>query len=200
MIASLTGTVGRVRLDRLVLVVGGVGMLVHTTPAAAASLRQGSEATLATSLVVREDALTLYGFLTESERDMFETAQTVNGVGPRLALAMLSVFAPDDFAAAISAGDVSALRKIPGVGPKSAERIALELRDKVSAKPGSGGSGEGGLRPGPSVVRDQITEALVGLGWNAKQAASAVDHVLADSGADEDVPGLLRRALRELSR
>ena len=131
MIASITGTIEHVGLDRLVLRVGGVGLLVHTTPATAATHRAGTEASLATSLVVREDSLTLFGFGTAGEREMFETAQTVTGVGPRLALAILSVFSPVELAVAIGAGNITALTKVPGVGRKGAERLILELRDKV---------------------------------------------------------------------
>lgn len=200
MIASLSGTVGPVALDRLVLVIGGVGMLVHTTPAVAASLRRGDEASLATSLVVREESLTLYGFPTERERDMFETVQTVSGVGPRLALAMLSVMSPEEVVEALSAGDLTALQKIPGVGKKSAERLVLELRDKVSGGGVAYAMGGTASAPAATVVKDQVGEALVGLGWNAKQAGDAVDKVVAEAGPDADVATLLRLALRMLSR
>jgi Holliday junction DNA helicase RuvA len=135
MIASVTGTIGQAGLDRVTVVVGGVGLLVHTTPAAAAASHRGDEVTLATSLVVREDSLTLFGFLTTDERDMFETVQSVSGVGPRIALAMLSVMGPDDLAAALSAGDTKALTTVPGIGVKSAQRLVLELKDKVAGMP-----------------------------------------------------------------
>ncbi len=128
--------VDHVGLDRLVVVVGGVGLLVQTTPATAAAARRGAPCALATSLVVREDSLTLYGFDSVGERDMFETVQTVTGVGPRLALAMLSVHAPDDLRRAIAGNDLTALTKIPGVGRKGAERIVLELRDRIGPMPG----------------------------------------------------------------
>ncbi|MGB7817993.1 MAG: Holliday junction branch migration protein RuvA, partial [Ornithinibacter sp.] len=125
MIASVRGTVTHVGLDRVVIEVGGVGMLVHATPSTASSCRRGSEAALATSLVVREDSMTLFGFGTGAERDMFETVQTVSGVGPRLALAMLSVMGPDQLTSALRAGDAKALTSIPGIGAKSAERLVL---------------------------------------------------------------------------
>jgi holliday junction DNA helicase RuvA len=177
-------------------------MLVHATPATASSCRRGSEAALATTLVVREDSLTLFGFSTPAERDMFETVQTVSGVGPRLALAMLSVMGPDQLAAALSTGDSKALTTIPGIGAKSAERLVLELRDKVGAVRGSGvgpasgapTSGPGGREP----WRGQVTEALVGLGWSAKQAGDAVERVAATAPADADIAAYLRLALREL--
>ncbi len=199
MIASLRGTVGSVGLDRVVLEVGGVGMLVHTTPATASACRRGQEAALATSLVVREDSLTLYGFADDDERELFETVQTVSGVGPRLALAMLAVMSPDEVRAALSTGDTAALTKVPGVGKKSAERLVLELRDKVgtlAAAPGPRPAGAGS--PGP--WRDQVAEALVGLGYSARQADEAVAAVAPSAGDDADVATLLRLALRELAR
>ena len=199
MIASVRGPVAHVGLDHVVVEVGGVGMLVHTTPATASGCRRGSEASLATSLVVREDSLTLYGFSAPAERDMFEVLQTVSGVGPRLALAMLSVMGPDQLAVALSSGDTKALTTIPGIGAKSAERLVLELRDKVGAV-------RGGARPGPErhrtagrePWRGQVTEALVGLGWSAKQAGDAVERVAASAPADADIAAYLRLALREL--
>jgi Holliday junction DNA helicase RuvA len=200
MIASLTGTVGQVSLDRLVLVVGGVGMLVHTTPAVAASVHRGQEATLATSLVVREESLTLFGFPTERERDLFETLQSVSGVGPRLALASLSVLTPDDLAAALASGDLATLTKIPGVGKKSAERLVLELRDKVAASTAVNTPAGAATHAAASALREQVTQALVGLGWSLKQAGDAVDFVVAQSGHDAEVSTVLRLALRTLSR
>lgn len=201
MIASVRGPVAHVGLDRVVVEVGGVGMLVHTTPATAASCRRGGEASLATSLVVREDSLTLFGFYAAAERDMFETLQTVSGVGPRLALAMLSVMGPDELASALSTGDSKALTVIPGIGAKSAERLVLELRDKVGAVPGAGAASQAGA-PGAPEAREpwraQVTEALVGLGWSAKQASDAVERVATTASADADIATHLRLALREL--
>ena len=201
MIASVRGPVGHVGLDHVVVEVGGVGMLVHTTPATASGCRRGSEASLATSLVVREDSLTLYGFSAPAERDMFEVLQTVSGVGPRLALAMLSVMGPDQLAVALSSGDTKALTTIPGIGAKSAERLVLELRDKVGAVRGGGTAPAGGPSTGAGgrePWRGQVTEALVGLGWSAKQAGDAVERVAASAPADADIAAYLRLALREL--
>jgi len=200
-IASVRGPVGHVGLDHVVVEVGGVGMLVHTTPATASACRRGSEASLATSLVVREDSLTLYGFSAPAERDMFEVLQTVSGVGPRLALAMLSVMGPDQLAVALSSGDTKALTTIPGIGAKSAERLVLELRDKVGAVRGGGTTPAGGPSTGVGgrePWRGQVTEALVGLGWSAKQAGDAVERVAASAPADADIAAYLRLALREL--
>jgi Holliday junction DNA helicase RuvA len=181
-------------------------MLVHTTPGTAASVRRGQEAALSTTLVVREDSLTLYGFGSDDERDMFEQVQTVSGVGPRLALAMLSVMPPDRIRAAISGSDVAALTKVPGIGKKGAERMVLELRDKIGVPGGTGGVATPATPSGPA-WRDQVTEALVGLGWSAKQAEDAVKRVA--DGADgngaagtaaPNVSEMLRAALRELGR
>ena len=201
MIASVRGPVAHVGLDHVVVEVGGVGMLVHTTPATASTCHRGSEASLATSLVVREDSLTLFGFSAPAERDMFETLQTVSGVGPRLALAMLSVMGPDQLALALSSGDTKALTTIPGIGAKSAERLVLELRDKVGVVRGTGTPSTGGSPSGPAgrePWRGQVTEALVGLGWSAKQAGDAVERVAASAPADADIAAYLRLALREL--
>ena len=200
MIASLRGTVAHIGLDHVVLEVGGVGMLVHTTPATASSCQRGSLAELSTSLVVREDSLTLYGFGAPADRDMFETVQTVSGVGPRLALAMLSVMGPDQLAAALSSGDAKALTTIPGIGAKSAQRLVLELRDKVGAVRGAGTAASGAPAPvkGQEPWRGQVAEALVGLGWSAKQASDAVERVAEHAPADAEIAALLRLALREL--
>ncbi|MDF2143374.1 Holliday junction branch migration protein RuvA [Knoellia sp. p5-6-4] len=201
MIASVRGSVLHAGLDRVVVEVGGVGMLVHTTPGTAASVRRGQEAALSTTLVVREDSLTLYGFACDDERDMFEQVQTVSGVGPRLALAMLSVMPPDRIRAAISGSDVAALTKVPGIGKKGAERMVLELRDKVGV-PGAAGAAAPAAAALPA-WRDQVTEALVGLGWSAKQAEDAVKRVAdgaGDAGATPTVSEMLRAALRELGR
>lgn len=207
MIASVRGAVLHVGLDRVVVEVGGVGMLVHTTPATAAGCRTGAEVTLATTLVVREDSLTLYGFATPAERDMFETVQSVSGVGPRIALAMLSVMGPDELSTALAAGDTKALTAVPGIGAKSAQRLVLELKDKVGGAVAAAGVRAEGA-PQPTATdgwQGQVTEALVGLGWSAKQAGDAVEAVSASGAASPadgavDLSTLLRLALRELRR
>jgi Holliday junction DNA helicase RuvA len=200
-IASVRGRVLVVRLDAVVVEVGGVGLLVQATPGTLAELRPGVEAELATSLVVREDALTLFGFADADERDVFEVVQTVSGIGPRLALAMLAVHTPDGLRAAVAAGDLTALMKVPGIGRKGAQRIVLELTDRLGA-PSSGAPAAAPAAAGPA-WRDQVVEALVGLGWSAKQAGDAVEAVAGpdDDGAHAaDVPGTLRAALRHLGR
>ena len=199
MIASVSGVVEHAGLDRVVVVVGGVGMLVHTTPATAASCRTGADAHLSTSLVVREDSLTLFGFATSDEREMFETVQSVSGVGPRIALAMLSVMGPDDLRAALSNGDTKTLTKVPGIGAKSAQRLVLELKDKV-ARVSFGG--EASAAPGPAgsgaAWEEQVTEALTGLGYSAKQAADVVTKVAAEHSDERNISTLLRLSLRGL--
>jgi Holliday junction DNA helicase RuvA len=197
-IASVRGRVAAVRLDAAVVEVGGVGLLVQATPATLAELRTGAEAELATSLVVREDALTLFGFADADERDVFEIVQTVSGIGPRLALAMLAVHTPDGLRAAVADGDLTALMKVPGIGRKGAQRIVLELTDRLGAPSTVTASTPAPVRAVGG--RDQVVEALVGLGWSAKQAADAVDAVSDADEAPADVPGTLRAALRQLGR
>ncbi len=199
MIASVTGTVQAVRLDAVVVEVGGVGMLVQATPATLAGLRVGQLATLHTSLVVREDSLTLFGFGEAEERAVFEIVQTVSGVGPRLALAMLAVHSPDGLRRAVADEDFGALQRVPGIGRKGAQRIVLELGDRLGSPAPAGGGNAPAVAIGDH--REQVVEALVGLGWQARTAQEAVTTVLEGStepvGAGE-VAGLLRAALRTL--
>src|SRR5580700_7865869 len=148
MIAHLDGTVSGVAPDGAVIDVGGVGLLVQCTPGTLAGLRTGERARVATSLVVREDALTLYGFGTEDERNTFELVQTASGVGPRLALAMLAVFTPDALRRAVATVDLAALTTVPGIGRKGAQRIVLELAGRLGAP----GDGQAALVPGRAVA------------------------------------------------
>ena len=197
MIASVRGTVLRAGLDSVVVEVGGVGLLVNTTPRTAAGMRNGQTASLSTTLVVREESLTLYGFADDNEKSVFETVQTVSGFGPRLALAMLAVHSPDAVRAAVTTGDLVALTKVPGIGRKGAERIVLELRDKIGVPSAPASVGD---RPATAAWQGQVREALVGLGWTVRQADDAVDAVtpLATDGAS--VSALLKAALQELGR
>ncbi|HEY8719300.1 Holliday junction branch migration protein RuvA [Pengzhenrongella sp.] len=204
MIASVRGTVQAVRLDAVIVEVGGVGMLVHATPGTLGGLRVGDTALLATSLVVREDSLTLYGFTDPDERAVFEIVQTVSGVGPRLALAMLAVHAPDALRRAVATEDLVALKRVPGIGHKGAQRIVLELGDRLGAASVASPDGSPARRVGGSDRRTEVVEALVGLGWNAKAADDAVAAVveanpeLASLTTDLEVGGVLRAALRSL--
>ncbi|MCP3801347.1 Holliday junction branch migration protein RuvA [Allokutzneria sp. A3M-2-11 16] len=197
MISSVRGTVLSVGLDHAVVEVGGVGLAVHTIPATLATLRRGEEAQLATTLVVREDSLTLYGFADADARMLFGLLQTVSGVGPRLALSALAVLEPDALCRALADGNVTTLTQVPGIGRKGAERLIIELRDKVGAlTPATAVT----ATPAADQSRSQVTEALAGLGFTAKQADQAVESVFANGGADLDTPALLRRALATLGR
>jgi holliday junction DNA helicase RuvA len=192
-IAGVRGEVLDIGLDHAVVEVGGVGLAVHATPATLARLRRGEQARLATSLVVREDSLTLFGFADADERDLFTLLQTVAGVGPRLALATLAVLDPDALRRALADGDATALTRVPGIGRKGAERMVLELRDKVVAP------APAPVAPATGGPRDQVVEALLGLGFPAKPAEAAVDAVLAENGVG-DASAVLRAALTRLGR
>ncbi len=205
MIASVHGTVLSVDLDHAVIEVGGIGLAIRTTPATLAGLRRGETARLATTLVVREDSLTLFGFAGDDARQLFELVQSVSGVGPRIALALLAVLDPDELRRALASGDTAALTRVPGIGRKGAERLVLELKDRVGAVGGPAGARGGSVEP--AGWRDQLVDALGGLGFAAKQATDAVEQVAAEmNGAADpavnaaDVAVLLRRALAVLGR
>lgn len=202
MIASVAGPVLSVGLDHIVVETGGVGLYVHTTPATAAEFRTGGDARLATTLVVREESLTLFGFSSPDHRALFEQLQTVSGVGPRLALAVLAVHDPDGVRRAILDKDLTALTKVPGIGRKSAERLVLELRDKITPPAGDPAATDAGAPAGGGAdgAKEQVHEALIGLGWNAKQADDALARLAKREDTPADVAGLLRAALRELGR
>jgi Holliday junction DNA helicase RuvA len=212
-IASVSGRVAAVAPDGAVVEVGGIGLAVQCTPGTIARLQVGEQARLATSLVVREDSLTLYGFADDDERQLFELLQTANGVGPRLAQAILAIHPPREVRRAVSMGDLKALQQVPGIGKKGAERLVLELRDRLGATT-SDASLDGGpsLPPGGSPLtpvapwRDQLSSALVGLGWSSREAETALlalapvaDEQLATTGAVE-IAVLLRQALQLLGR
>ncbi len=199
MIASVEGTVTALTADGVVVRVGGVGLALHTTAGTRARLRVGEEAALATSLVVREDSLTLYGFADDDERVLFELLQTASGVGPRLAQAVLTVHAPDAVRRALVTEDLVALCLVPGIGRKGAQRLVLELKDKALLP------GASAPAPGPAAApgwRDTLAQALVGLGWTAAQSDEVVQGLAAThpDASDEDVPVLLRAALAQLGR
>lgn len=202
MIAFVRGTVASVSLTSAVLEVGGVGLELNCTPGTIATLRTGTEATLPTSMIVREDSMTLFGFLDEDEKTLFEMLLTASGVGPKLAQAMLAVLSPDDLRRAVSTEDIKALTRVPGIGQKGAQRIVLELKDRIGAPTGAS-LPRVGSTPAPAAAwRDQVHAGLVGLGWSAKEAEKAVDAVAtqADGMAEPDVAALLRAALRTLSK
>jgi Holliday junction DNA helicase RuvA len=209
MIASVNGRVAAVSPDGAVVEVGGIGLSVQCTPGTIARLQVGETARLATSLIVREDSLTLYGFSDDDERQLFELLQTANGVGPRLAQAVLAIHPPREVRRAVSMADVKALMQVPGIGKKGAERLILELRDRLgSTTTDTVLAPTGGASPVTPVSpwRDQLTSALVGLGWSTKEADGAVvqlapvaDEQIVATGSVE-VAVLLRQALQLLGR
>ncbi|GLI03234.1 Holliday junction branch migration protein RuvA [Phytohabitans aurantiacus] len=198
MIASVRGTVAAVSPDGAVIEVGGVGLAVQCAPGTLAGLRLGEQARLATSLVVREDSLTLYGFADDEEKQLFELLQTASGVGPRLAQAVLAVHSPDTVRRAIAGADTATLTRVPGIGKKGAERLVLELRDRIGPV-SVGADGNAGAVGG--AWQEQVRQGLVGLGWTASQAEQAVA-VVAETvdGAVPPVPVLLRQAIRLLGK
>lgn len=199
MIAFVSGRVAALTLTSAVLDVGGVGLELNCTPATLAGLRQGQSATLPTSMVVREDSLTLFGFADDDEKSLFELLQVASGVGPKLAQAMLAVLPPDDLRAAVAAEDVKTLTRVPGIGQKGAQRIILELKDRIGGPTGSGGRVN--TLPGSSSWETQVREGLIGLGYPAKDADRAIATVAAENpGAGGNVGALLRAALRTLSK
>lgn len=204
MIASVRGEVLDVALDHVVIEAAGVGYRVNATPSTLATLRQGAEARLITAMIVREDSMTLYGFADADTRDLFLTLLSVSGVGPRLAMATLAVHDAVALRQVLHDGDVAALTRVPGIGKRGAERMVLELRDKV----GAFGSGAAAGAPAAAAlnghaVRGPVVEALVGLGFAAKQAEEATDKVLAadsQNGEAATTSGALRAALSLLGK
>jgi holliday junction DNA helicase RuvA len=218
MIAHLAGTVTAVAPDSAVIDIGGVGLQFQCAPGTLAGLHTGERARVATSLVVREDSMTLYGFASDDERTTFELLQTASGVGPRLALAMLAVLTPDQLRRAVAAEDLALLTSVPGIGRKGAQRIVLELAGRLGS-PGDGLATTplAGMSPAAGVApwRDQVKAGLVSLGWQARdaeQAIAAVEPDLLAAAADGtaaggpppeasvDVSVALRAALRVLGR
>lgn len=208
MIAFVAGRVAALALDSAVIEVGGVGLSVRCTPGTLATLRLGEPGRLATSLVVREDDLTLYGFAEDDERTVFDTVQSVSGIGPRTAQALLAVLTPDALRRAVADEDLATLMRVPGIGKKGAQRLVLELKDRLGAPSGAAPVRAGAPVPEPARApwREQLVDALTGLGWSAKDADAAVDAVAPEAeeqlaaGREPDVAALLRAALRGLSR
>lgn len=193
MISILRGTVASVGLDHIDLVVGGIGFRVHVTPAFAQGAKRDQEMTVFTSMIVREDSMTLYGFDSVDGRDVFTKLLSVSGIGPKIALAALAVLHPDDLRRAVRDQDLAALQRIPGVGKKSAQRMALEIGDKLgtpAALPGA----QAGLAPAPTedAVASEVRAALVSLGWTEAQAAKAIEKL---AGSGLGASDMLRAAL-----
>ncbi|MFI7101643.1 Holliday junction branch migration protein RuvA [Streptomyces sp. NPDC050161] len=204
MIAFVSGPVAALAPDTAVIEVGGIGMAVQCTPDTLSGLRVGQPAKLATSLVVREESLTLYGFADDDERSTFELLQTASGVGPRLAQAMLAVHSPDALRLAVSTGDEKSLTAVPGIGKKGAQKLLLELKDRLGAPLGTGRAGVGS--PVTTGWSDQLHAALIGLGYATREADEAVaavtpqaDAAVADGGKPQ-IPQLLKAALQTLNR
>jgi holliday junction DNA helicase RuvA len=203
MIAFVSGPVAALAPTTAVVEVGGVGMAVQCAPNTLAALRLGQQVRLATSLIVREDSLTLYGFLDDDERQVFEQLQTASGVGPRLAQAMLAVHTPDALRLAVSTGDEKSLTAVPGIGKKGAQKLLLELRDRLGVPTGTGARPAAQRSaPGPAPWSEQLHTALVGLGYAPRDAEEAVTAVTpqAEATADPNVGALLKTALQTLNR
>jgi Holliday junction DNA helicase RuvA len=200
MIAQLTGLVAQVGPTSAVIEVGGFGIQAVCSPNTVAGLRVGQQGSLATSLVVREDSLTLYGFASVDEREFFELLLTATGVGPKLAQAALAVLSPDELRTAIATENLMQLCKVPGIGRKGAQRMVIELKDKINTV-GHAEVPEQAART-PAAWRAQVTQGLQGLGWSAKDAESACDEVehLTHEDPQINVAVLMRAALQSLAR
>lgn len=196
MIAQLTGSVIDVRLNRIVINVSGLGYEVIVAPELASETKIGDSLTLFTSLVVREDSWTLYGFTSTDAKSLFEELQSVTGIGPKVASALLAVYSPEELRTVIASQDNASLERVPGIGKKVASRIILELKDRFG----------GGFRTKSSLSgpwRNQVVGALTGLGYSAKEAEAALDDVLTEFGrtpTQEDLPEMLKMALARSRR
>ncbi|MEV2219823.1 Holliday junction branch migration protein RuvA [Nocardia vinacea] len=199
MIASVRGEVLELALDHVVIEAAGVGYRLNVTPATLSTLTRGEESRLFTAMIVREDSMTLFGFADTESRDLFGLLQTVSGVGPRLAMAVLAVLEPEALRKALAESNVAALTRVPGIGKRGAERMVVELRDKVNLVPVHAGPPGSTPTPVLTPVREQVVEALVGLGFPVKQAEPAVDAVLAENPA-ADTSKALRAALGSLGK
>ena len=200
MIAHLTGTVRHLTTEKVVLEVGGVGYSISITPRTSTHIVMGSEVSLSTTLIVREDSMTLFGFLDARDRDIYETLQSVTGIGPKVALAITGALTPDELARAISLEDIAAIEKVPGIGRKGAQRLILELKGKLVA------DNSVPQLATHSAVRDQLLSALTGLGFTAKESDIAINNTfsnLVENGEDPakmNVPELLKLALQNGKR
>jgi len=200
MIAHLAGTVRHLTTEKVVLEVGGVGYSISITPRTSTHIVMGSEITLSTTLVVREDSMSLFGFLESRDRDIYETLQTVTGIGPKVALAITGALTPDELARAISLEDIAAIEKVPGIGRKGAQRLILELKGKLVSDTSAP------QLVTHSAIRDQLLSALTGLGFSAKDSDLAINNTFAtlvEIGEDPStlsVPELLKLSLQNGKR
>jgi Holliday junction DNA helicase RuvA len=201
MISLIHGTVRSLTLDRAVVEVGGVGLAISITPATSASLNIGAPAQFFTTLVVREDSLTLYGFLDEDVKTLFELVQTVSGIGPKVALSIVAALSPSQLGVAIAQEDIAAIEKVQGIGRKGAQRLILELKGKLSD---FGTSNK--IAHHQPAWREQLASALISLGFSAKESDNAITTVvsqIAEEGGDAnntDLSELLKRALQKGGR
>lgn len=202
MIAQLTGTVVAVGGTWVVLDLSGFGVKALCTPATVASVRVGEPVTLHTSLVVREDSLTLYGFAEADERDAFELVQSASGIGPKIAQAVVSVLPPEELRVAISQGNIAALTRVPGIGPKGAQKMVIELKDKVNALGTVPNLSAGSPTAPVGDWREQVASGLESLGWGSKDAHAAVEKVahLREEDPAVGIGELMRAALKSLAR
>lgn len=197
MISSLYGPIRKLRQDHAVIDIGGVGLSVTITPTTSARLSVGNDAQFFTSLVVREDSLTLFGFLDEASRTLFELVQTVTGIGPRVAMSILGVLSPDDLAAAVAQENISAIERVPGIGRKGAQRIILELKGKLDEI-----STSRSIPTHQPVWREQLSSALMSLGFSAREADGSISNLVTQLRNDDEDPAhielgeLLKRALQ----
>lgn len=205
MIAFARGVVAHAGADSLIVDLGSVGVRVQCTPATASSVHAGEHVELLTTMVVREDGWTLFGFLDSDERDVFEKVQTVSGIGPRIALALLGTLSPDELRRAVAQSDEASLTKVPGIGRKGAQRLILELADRLGAPTGAAAPAATGQRS--STWAEAVSAGLMSLGWSAKDAEVAIaaldPGLVADAdalGVDADIAVLLKAALRGMSR
>lgn len=201
MISFLRGTVAHVGLSTAVIDLNGAGMSVNATPQTLSRLRVGEQGQLFTSLIVREDSLTLFGFASDDEREVFDILLSVSGVGPRLALAVLAVHDPEAIRVAAHTGDSKTFTKVPGIGPKVAGRIVLELAGKLvpQGTPAAGGA----PTAAESAWKPQVVAAMTSLGWSEKDASASIDKALADDPEVSfrgNVPEILRTTLRWLGQ
>ncbi|TLM73551.1 Holliday junction branch migration protein RuvA [Pseudarthrobacter sp. NamB4] len=201
MISFLRGTVAHVGLSTAVIDLNGAGMSVNATPQTLSRLRTGEEGRLFTSLIVREDSLTLFGFASDDEREVFDVLLSVSGVGPRLALAVLAVHDPEAIRVAAHTGDSKTFTKVPGIGPKVAGRIVLELAGKLVPQGTAGATGA--PTAAEAAWKPQVVAAMTSLGWSEKDASSSIDKALAEEPEVSfrgNVPEILRTTLRWLGQ
>jgi Holliday junction DNA helicase RuvA len=196
MISSVRGTVLAVQGTTAVIEVGGVGLSVQVTPQHGLSMRIGTEATVRTTLIVREDDLSLYGFAEAEQLSVFELLRSVTGVGPRSAMGVLAALDPNQIAQAVATEDDAAFRKVSGIGPKTAKLIVLQLAGKLAAVPTPRAAASVAATP----VRDSVLMALIGLGWPERTALQGVEdaYAAATDLERETMPSLLRLALAQL--